>query len=101
MELDPPSFPWWGWSDFIYSAFWELSTNRSSGMAVGPIPSTAIDAYTAQWLPDDADLLRICIRRMDAAFMAVTNPNNDDTDGSEPVSARDAFRSATNRRRVK
>jgi hypothetical protein len=57
--------------DIFYSAFMDLSTCRSVGMGVGPIPLTSIYAYIDfEDLSDDtADALLEHIRVMDTAFL--------------------------------
>lgn len=55
-----------------YEAFWELSSCRSSGMGVGPIPWTAIDAFCQSRAITDQDELRSftqLIRAMDGAYI--------------------------------
>lgn len=56
----------------LLEAFWELSTDRQLGLAVGPIPFSSI----VLWLDrhgydhDAGDELRACFREMDAAYLA-------------------------------
>lgn len=87
--LEPPEIldGFGGW----YEDFFELSTERQIGMGLGPIPQSCIDARTAGWRYDDADMFSMCIRAMDAAYLAIRNGNKEP---EEPVSARDAFRGA-------
>lgn len=56
------------WSD----AFWELSTDRQIGMALGPIPAAAIDRMAAGMAPCEAADFRHCIREMDAVFRGIS-----------------------------
>lgn len=37
-------------------------------MAAGPIPRSSIVDHTRGWHPDDAEMFRVCIRRMDAVY---------------------------------
>lgn len=57
--------------EFYISAFRALSTCRSFGLGVGPIPWTAIDAYAARFgMSDDmADHLNIVITAMDNVYL--------------------------------
>ena len=83
-----------GW----YEDFWRLSTERQIGMAIGPIPASAIDRHLAVMSEDDAEVFEFCIRRMDEAYLMKSN----NTDQPEPpASPRDAFRAATSARRGK
>jgi hypothetical protein len=53
---------------FVWSAFWELGSDRAIGFAAGPIPFTAIDAYAARYGIDDIDQFdrfRALIRAME------------------------------------
>lgn len=51
--------------DFYFEAFKELSSCRVSGMALGPIPFTAIVEYSKLYAIEDIDEFRYVIRRMD------------------------------------
>lgn len=53
-----------------YEAFFELSTDRQIGMAMGPLPASSIDRYIAGagLDHDDADMFRACMRAMDDLF---------------------------------
>lgn len=53
-----------GW----YNDFWELSTDRQFGMAVGPMPRSSIIEHTRGWPDDEADAFRTIMRRMDDVF---------------------------------
>lgn len=57
---------------WVLKAFDELSTNRSVGLGLGPIPSLAVDAWcTRHGLDDDVeigDLFRYLIRMLDRAW---------------------------------
>lgn len=57
--------------EFFYASFWELSTCRSLGWVVGPIPWTAVCEWSRRHGLDDeqaADLEHV-IRAMDAVFL--------------------------------
>lgn len=59
-----------------YEAFWELSSCRSAGMGIGPIPWTAIDAFSKSRGINDQDELSVfmkLIRAMDGAYIAHVN----------------------------
>lgn len=56
---------------FYWIAFWDLMSCRSVGMGEGPIPWTAVDAYSRRHSlegQDFEDLWHI-IRRLDAHYM--------------------------------
>lgn len=53
---------------FVWSAFWELGSDRAIGFAAGPIPFTAIDAYAVRYGIEDIDQFdrfRALIRAME------------------------------------
>lgn len=89
--------------------FWELSTERhwlEGGMAL-PIPFRAIKEAARELEVGERELFRLCIRRMDNAFLRAANhtstapiavPPEEDSDG-RPVatSARDHFRNSFKR----
>lgn len=56
----------------FYRSFWEISTERSFGMAPGPIPMRAIDYYAERegMGPTDTMILNRVIRAMDNAYLA-------------------------------
>jgi hypothetical protein len=94
-DLEPPEviegFDVW------FSDFWTLSSERQIGFGYGPIPASAIERHVAGWEDDDAEMFRICIRRMDELYM--TKANSSDQPTPTDVSPRDAFRTATAGRR--
>ena len=59
----------------MWVAFWELSTCRAYGMAVGPIPWTAIDAYARRHdiAGEDYDDLVYFVRAMDGEYLERQN----------------------------
>lgn len=62
----------WEHLDFVWSAWWELHTDRPIGMAVGPIPFTAIDAYAGRYgigALDAFEAFAGLIRAMDAVYL--------------------------------
>lgn len=42
-------------TEFVWEAFWHLSTDRAVGFSVGPIPWTAKDRYATRHGVDDPD----------------------------------------------
>jgi hypothetical protein len=55
----------------LFEAWSELSSDRSMGLTIGPIPFASIDRYAARYgfdAPDDFDLLRRAVRAMDAVY---------------------------------
>lgn len=58
--------------EMYYEAFSELSTCRSNGMAMGPIPWTAIDQYALRhgFEADGFEYLVRMVRALDDAFLA-------------------------------
>ena len=59
-------------SGFYLAAFWELNSDRPVGMAVAPIPFSAIDRFASRHEIDgeEFEFLVRMIRAMDAAAMA-------------------------------
>lgn len=55
--------------EWVYDAFWHLSTCRSSGFGVGPIPWTAIDAYARRKRIEDFERFERLIDAMDSAYL--------------------------------
>lgn len=68
-------------------------------MGVGPIPASAIDRHCAGWACEDAEMFEFCIRRMDEVYLMKANSTEPDQPQEPAVSARDAFRMATQSRR--
>lgn len=58
--------------EMYYEAFSELSTCRSTGMGIGPIPWTAIDQYGLRhgFCDDGFEYLVRMVRALDDAFLA-------------------------------
>jgi len=57
---------------FVWSAWWELHTDRPVGMAVGAIPFSAIDRYAARYGIDGMDhfdAFREAVRALDGAYL--------------------------------
>ena len=71
-----------GW----YRDFFELSTDRQIGMAVGPIPAASIERQGR------CELFRRVIRAMDRVYLAHVRGEGDEPESDNP--ARDAFRAA-------
>jgi hypothetical protein len=66
---------------WLWSAFWELGTERQLGMSVGPIPGSKIREY----LQDEMELTgieyeraRAIIRRADDAYCGMLNRSKND-----------------------
>ena len=60
---------------FAWRAFWELSSDRSVGFGVGPIPFTAIARYADRYGVGERDAFERfleLIRGMDAAYLKDT-----------------------------
>ena len=58
--------------ELYYDAFWELSTCRATGLALGPIPWSAIKDYAVTFGLDEAqeeDLFYL-VRAVDNAFLS-------------------------------
>lgn len=55
--------------EFYYDAFQELSTSRSIGLGVGPIPFTAIVEYSRIYELEEFEEFAYIIRKMDNAFL--------------------------------
>ena len=69
---------------FVWSAWWELHTDRPMGMAVGPIPFTAIDRYASRFGVDDADhfeAFREAVRGIDGTYLKWVNERRDSRGG--------------------
>lgn len=65
---------------FEWSAFHALSTDRQLGMAMGPIPWSAIDRYAIRYRIDGDDFDRFAqlIQAMDVAFLDYHRAQNAD-----------------------
>jgi len=57
--------------EFFLKAFWELSTERQIGFAIGPIPVSRVRTYAAQNGLDEqsTELLVHVVRSMDGAYL--------------------------------
>lgn len=57
--------------ELYLDAFWELSSCRSVGMGLGPIPWTACEKYARVYRLDDdqADALVYHVARLDSAYL--------------------------------
>lgn len=77
-----------------YDDFFELSTDRQIGMAVGPIPKSSIEKHTEGWPPDDAEMFRFCMRAMDAVYL-----EREEKPAPDVASQRAAFNDAFKGRR--
>ena len=66
---------------WLWSAFWELSTERQLGMAVGPIPGSKIREYLRDEMElagAEYDRARAIIRRADDAWCGMLNARKGD-----------------------
>ena len=69
---------------WLWSAFWELSTERQLGMAVGPIPGSKIREYLRdemELVGAEYDRARAIMRKADDAWCGMLNARK----GDEPV----------------
>lgn len=60
--------------DFIWDAFWSLSSDRQVGMGEGGIPFTAIDRYAQRYgmdRLDDFDRFQSLIRGLDGEYLTI------------------------------
>ncbi len=66
---------WFG-LELYYEAFWELSTCRTSGWSVGPIPWLAISEYARvfQFSDRQSDNLFKYVRELDQAYLNFHSP---------------------------
>lgn len=57
--------------EFVWRAFWELSTDRDLGMAEGPIPWTAMNDYAYRYglMGDDFDYFVLLLKAMDSVYI--------------------------------
>lgn len=64
------------YQELYWYAFNDLTTERQSGMGVGPIPVSKIEAYAKKLglSPDEADRFEIILRRMDEAYVTESMP---------------------------
>ena len=66
---------------WLWNAFWELSTERQLGMAVGPIPGSKIREYLCDEMEltgAEYDRARAIIRRADDAYCGMLNARKGD-----------------------
>lgn len=73
--------------EFHYRAFWQLSTCRQIGMAVGPIPWQAVNDYALRHGIWDADFehFEACIEGMDAAYLKWQEAKQEKGMGKKPA----------------
>lgn len=79
-----------------YNDFYELSTDRQSGMCLGQIPAASIDRRTADMTDEDATMFRAVIRAMDKIYLRHQRGEPDAPEESDNPK-RDAFRLAMTR----
>jgi len=60
---------------FFYQAFLDLVDCRQMGMALGPIPWTAVNDYCARYEieGEQAEILHYHVKHLDAAFLEAKN----------------------------
>ena len=60
---------------WLISSFYDLSTDRSMGMGIGPIPYSAIIRFITYWdlEQESADLLIEVVKAMDSLYMDHVN----------------------------
>lgn len=79
---------------FLWTAFWDLSTERQMGMVIGPVPVSKMREYLRDELGLDGneyDRARAIIRRADEAYCAMLNRRKEDgPEMAETVSINDA-----------
>lgn len=65
--------------DFYIRAFWDLTTERQLGMAMGSIPWSKIDDYGRKsgLDSDTMDLFRVLIRELDNAYLKWASEQQD------------------------
>jgi hypothetical protein len=59
-------------AESVWEAFWRLTTDRQSGMGVGPIPWTALDRWAVRHAiddPDEFDEFEELIMSMDQVYL--------------------------------
>ncbi len=76
------------------SDFWELSTDRQMGMAVGPIPAASLARHTAGMSEAEAEFARRVFRAMDRAFLKAKPVEGDTAVLASANPAMAAFRGA-------
>jgi len=64
---------------WIYAAFWELSTCRTVGMSMGPIPWTAVNDYARAQDVISRERFLFLVRRMDDVLREDLNESQGDT----------------------
>lgn len=72
--------------EFYFDAFYELCTTRQMGMALGPIPFTAIIDYFKLYDLSDFDEFSYVMRRMDRVYLQNHNEVSKSAKGGEKSS---------------
>lgn len=67
-ELFPPDL--YDIESWYWNAFWELATDRQSGMSPGPIPWSSIIRYAEIHEIRDIDIFIESIKAMDSVYLA-------------------------------
>lgn len=67
---------------FYWNAFYDLSSDRSFGMGVGPIPYSSVCRYAeAHGMGrDEFDYFHTIIRAMDTEYLAIANKSKDEAE---------------------
>jgi hypothetical protein len=57
--------------EFVYSSFWDLSSDRSVGMGTGPIPYSSIIRYADRFnlSSEETEEFAYLLREMDSEFL--------------------------------
>lgn len=73
------------WDHFYLRAFWDLSTERQIGAAVGPIPATKIDDYACRKGLDLSmmEAFKTIIRTMDRTYLKWLEKERERKSGGE------------------
>jgi hypothetical protein len=67
----------------IWSAFFDLNSERQNGMGPGPIPSSKIREFAREQMEyegEEAERFFIIIRRVDSEYLDLNNSSNKPTD---------------------
>jgi len=63
---------------FYIEAFFEISTCRSTGMGIGPIPFTSVVEYARIYNIEDVEDFLYYIRRLDATYLSFMEKKNNE-----------------------
>ena len=79
--------------NWLWDAFWELSTERQLGMSVGPIPGSKIREYLRDEMEltgAEYDRARAIIRKADNAYLGMLRSKTDEPKLTDQAKATDA-----------